>query len=186
MTRRKTRKGPAANPAPRPPRQSVGKSKAIIKFNELQTEFASHLSDNTEDKQGAFAQAFLFLLRDCYAGCVLFDAEELGIVLNLLFRSARIQARWTDIGHLENSLDELMPEMRGLVVRLIAFKAIIRDQPAWQHFEELLPDRFLFAVFEAFNGDRPVPPLFKSATSHRGHRNTNFAGLLFMPGGQHG
>lgn len=76
--------------------------------------------------------------------------------------------------------------MRGLVVRLIAFKAIIRDQPAWQHFEELLPDRFLFAVFEAFNGDRPVPPLFKSATSHRGHRNTNFAGLLFMPGGQHG
>ncbi|MBN8831736.1 MAG: hypothetical protein J0G94_14205 [Sphingomonadales bacterium] len=151
------------------PRQSVGKSKAITKFNELQTEFASHLSDNAREqgKQGAFAQAFLFLLRDCYAGCVLFDAEELGIVLNLLFRSARIQASWKDIGHLENNLDELMPEMRGLVVRLIAFKAIIRDQPAWQHFEELLPDRFLFAVFTAFNGDRPIPPLFKSATSHK-------------------
>jgi hypothetical protein len=53
-----------------------------------------------------------------------------------------------------------------------------------------MPDnvRFLFTVFEAFNGDKPVPPLFASTTRHnwQGHRNTNYAGLPFAAGGQHG
>jgi len=174
----------------RQPRQSVGIAKAIAKFNELQAGFASGLADkwSERDRHGIFALSYIYMLRDDWHGSKLFDMPELGRVANLLFRSAGIQASWKDIGHIERSLDQLIPDMPGLVVKLLAYKTIIRDKPIFAEFDALLPDRFLVAVFEAFRGDQPATEFFTAHTPYdlNSHKRTDFAGLIGFGGVRHG
>lgn len=187
MTRRKTRHGPAASPAPAP---IVGKSKreaqAIAKFGEVVAEHNSHLSPGLgeQDKMAIFAQSFAYILRDDWHGSKLFDMPDLGRVLNLLFKSAGIQASWKEIGYLEKNLDQLIPDMPGLVVKLLAYKTIKRGTPIFAQLDELLPDRFLVAVFESFKGDKPSPEFFTAKTEFdpNNHKTTDFTNLLWING----
>jgi len=164
-------------------------SKAVAVIDDIKGEFTSHLSGELSEhaKGRVFAQAVLFLMRDDYDGQFIFEPWQVGKVMRLLAKSARIQASWKDIGHLENNLDELMPEMSGLIVQLIAYKAVIEEHSAWQHFEELLPDRFLKAVLQSFGPRQSYPPFFTHVDPHdsRATPTTDFARLLRVNGGQH-
>lgn len=166
------------------------KGQPMTVLAKIEDEFGSHLSDGRtdEDRRMIFAQAILFLMRDDYAGSVLFDAWEIGRVIKMLAVSANIKARWQEVGRIEKQVSELIPEMRNLVDRLILFKALIDDKPTWERFEDLLPDRFLKAVWRAFNGPADCPQFYRNVMPHDGRATpkTEYAGLLLGQGGRHG
>ncbi|MGA1849753.1 hypothetical protein [Sphingobium yanoikuyae] len=179
MTRRQTRNRP-----------TVGKSKAVATVDQIKVKFSSYLSPALSDhaKGQCFGRAVLFLMRDDYDGQLIFEAWQIGKVMRALARSAEIQAGWPVIGNIENHIDELMPEMAGVIVEIIAFKAVIRDKEAWQAFEELLPDRFLKAALRSFGRNKVYPPFFTHVDPYdwRATPKTNFTGLLCSTGGDHG
>lgn len=166
------------------------KGRLMTMLAKIEDEFCSGLSPDwpDADRRMIFAQAILFLMRDDYAGSVLFDAWEIGRVIKMLAVSANIKARWQEVGRVERQIDELIPEMRQLVDRLIVFKALIDDRATWERFEALLPDRFLKAVWRAFNGPKDCPQFYQNVKPHdwQATPKTGFGSLLFSTGGGRG
>lgn len=166
------------------------KGQSMTVLAKIENEFGTHLSEGRtdEERRTIFAQAILFLMRDDYAGSVLFDAWEIGRVIKMLAVSANVKARWQEVGEIEKQVADLIPEMRHLVDRLIVFKALIDDRTTWERFEELLPDRFLKAVWRAFNGPNDSPKFYKNVKPHdwQSTPKTDFAGLIRLPGSRHG
>jgi hypothetical protein len=150
----------------------------------IEKEFSLSLSQDRsdEEKRMIFAHAVLFLMRDDYDGQLIFDAWEVGRVIKMLAVSANIKASWEEIDRFDNRLDKLFPEMKDLVDRLIVFKALIDDKETWQRFEALLPDRFLKAVWRAFNRPKADPQFYKNTNRYNWQitPKSKHAELLFL------
>ncbi len=172
------------------PRQSVGITKreeqALAKFDKLIAEHNSHLSGQwSEQEMGRiFAKSFTYILRDDWIGSKLFDMPDLERVLHLLFRSAGIQATNKDIRIIEKQLAQLIPEMTGLIDRLLIYKTVLRFTPIFEHIDTLFPDRFLAAVYTSFHGNKPLPEFFTAQTEFdpMKHKTTDFTNLLWING----